>query len=201
MKHGLRTLCLLIYISTGITVIVESIEEESASSTNEGENRAGFDEDFGSCLAGKRYATLECLNRGALTALRSIDRKDDLDLGDVHLERADGHERREVLDWDYDPKDFGSVVRAATELMERRSLRWSLDNVYPGLELRAGPTLNGNGVLEFVVNEKSTVFGDRQTLGPGEQSVFSLSSSPPFLTRVRAISMQIFISVGRSLTC
>lgn len=177
MKHGLRTLCLLIYISTGITVIVESIEEESASSTNEGENRAGFDEGFGSCLAGKRYATLECLNRGALIALRSIDRKDDLDLGDVHLERADGHERREVLDWDYDPKDFGSVVRAATELMERRSLRWSLDNVYPGLELRAGPTLNGNGVLEFVVNEKSTVFGDRQTLGPGEQSVFSLNST------------------------
>ncbi|KAG9428169.1 hypothetical protein HZU67_09571 [Apis mellifera carnica] len=171
-KHGLRrSLCLLIYVSTGIASIVESIEKESA---NGGENRASFEEGFGSCLAGRRYATLECVNRGALIALRSIDRRDDLDFGGVHLERADGQQRREeeeeVLDWDYDPKDFGNVVRAATELMERRSLRWNLDSVYPGLELRAGPTLNGNGVLEFVVNEESTIFGDRQqSLGPGRQ--------------------------------
>lgn len=171
MKHGLRTLCLLIYISTGITVIVESIEGPPISTNEGGDRRAGFDEGFASCLAGKRYATFECVNRGALSALRSIDRKDDLDFGDVHLERADGH-GREALDWDYDPKDFGNVVKAATELMERRSLRWNLDNVYPGLELRAGPTLNGNGILEFVVNEKSTVFGDRQTLGPGEHSIY-----------------------------
>lgn len=176
MNHG--SLCLyLIYISTGLAAIVEELTaEEERILTNEEEDRqAGFGEALGSCLAGKEHAALECVNRGALTALRSIDRNHVLDFGDAHLERADGLHGRELLDWDYDPKDFGNVVRAATKLMERRSLRWNLDNVYPGLELRAGPMLNGNGILEFVVNEKSTIFGDRQALGPGKPSFVSPS--------------------------
>lgn len=130
------------------------------------EDPKSFNEAFGACLARKEFGTLECVNRGALSALQSLNHKDDLDFDEVHLERADGY-GRELLDWDYDPKDFGNIVKAATRLMERRSLKWNLDNLYPGLQLRAGPMLNGNGMLEFVVNERPTTFGDRQA-GAGE---------------------------------
>nr|XP_003705494.1 PREDICTED: uncharacterized protein LOC100879493 [Megachile rotundata] len=128
---------------------------------------ATFNEAFGSCLARKEFGTLECVNRGTLSALQLLNQEDDLDFGEVHLERADGY-GRELLDWDYDPKDFGNIVKAATRLMERRSLKWSLDNVYPGLQLRAGPMLNGNGMLEFVIDERSAGFADRHA-GPGRQ--------------------------------
>ncbi|XP_053976052.1 uncharacterized protein LOC128874914 [Hylaeus volcanicus] len=163
MKRGLGSLCLLVLISTGVTVIMEPTEEPILTN----EDPATFNEAFSSCLSRKEFGTLECVNRGALSTLQSLNHKDDLDFGDVHLERADGY-GRELLDWDYDPKDFGNIVTAATRLMERRSLKWSLDSLYPGLQLRAGPMLNGNGVLEFVLNERATTFGDRQT-GTGRQ--------------------------------
>ncbi|CAK9824550.1 hypothetical protein ANTRET_LOCUS2703 [Anthophora retusa] len=163
MKQELRTLLLLIFVSSGITVIMEPTEETILNN----EDSASFSDTFATCLARKEFGTLECANRGALSALQSFNEKDDLDFGEVHLERADGY-GRELLDWDYDPKDFGNIVKAATRLMERRSLKWNLDNLYPGLQLRAGPMLNGNGMLEFVMNERSTAFGDRQA-GPGRQ--------------------------------
>lgn len=130
------------------------------------EDPASFNEAFGACLSRKEFGTLECVNRGALTALQSLNQKDDLDFGEMHLERADGY-GRELLDWDYDPKDFGNIVKAGTRLMERRSLKWNLNNLYPGLQMRAGPMLNGNGILEFVLDDRAAAFGDRQA-GPGE---------------------------------
>lgn len=162
MKHGLRSSCFLIFISTGITAIMEPTEESILAS----EDPTSFNEAFTACLARKEFGTFECVNRGALSALQSLNHKDDLDFGNVHLERADG-QSRQLLDWDYDPKDFGNIVKATTKLIERRSLKWNLDNLYPGLQLRAGPMLNGNGIMEFVINERATSFGDRQA-GPGE---------------------------------
>ena len=163
MKHGLRGLCLLAFVSTAITVIMESTEESILSN----EDSTSFNEAFGACLARKEFGTLECANRGALSTLQSLNHKDDLEFGNVHLERADG-QSRELLDWDYDPKDFGNIVKATTKLIERRSFKWNLDSVYPGLQLRAGPMLNGNGIMEFVINERATTFGDRQA-GPGKE--------------------------------
>ncbi|KZC11138.1 hypothetical protein WN55_02499 [Dufourea novaeangliae] len=163
MKRELRGLCLLIFVSTGITVIMEPTEDPVLNV----DDPASFTEAFGSCLTRKEFGTLECVNRGALSALQSFNQEDDLEFGEAHLERADGY-GRDLLDWDYDPKDFGSIVTAATRLMERRSLKWNLDNLYPGLQLRAGPMLNGNGILEFVMNDRPTVFADRQA-GPGRQ--------------------------------
>ncbi|XP_076241761.1 uncharacterized protein LOC143183876 [Calliopsis andreniformis] len=161
MKHELRSLCLLVFVSTGITVIMEPTEDPILNN----EDSASFNEAFGACLSRKEYGPLECVNRGALSTLQSMNQNDDLDFGAVHLERADGY-GRELLDWDYDPKDFGNIVKAAARLMERRSLRWNLNNLYPGLEMRAGPMLNGNGVLEFAINDRVAAFSDRQA-GPG----------------------------------
>ncbi|XP_076382682.1 uncharacterized protein LOC143260587 [Megalopta genalis] len=165
MKRELRSFCLLIFVSTGITVLMEPKEEPILNA----EDPASFTEAFGTCLARKEYGTIECVNRGALSALQGLNQNDNLEFGDARLERADGF-GRDLLDWDYDPKDFGSIVKAATRLMERRSLKWNLDNLYPGLQLRAGPMLNGNGMLEFVLNDRQAVFADRQ-FGPGRQMV------------------------------
>ncbi|XP_076758715.1 uncharacterized protein LOC143428026 [Xylocopa sonorina] len=163
MRRELRGMCLLLLVSTGITVILEPTEESILSN----DHPTSFNEAFGACLARKEISTLECVNRGALSALQSFNHEDNLDFGEVHLERADGY-GRELVDWDYDPKDFGNIVKAATKLIERRSFKWNLDKVYPGLQLQAGPMLNGNGILEFVMNERSTAFADRQA-GPGRQ--------------------------------
>ncbi|XP_066581961.1 uncharacterized protein Osi10a [Prorops nasuta] len=156
MKRELRSLLLMISVSFGFSVIMDSkdhpgLDDESVS----------FGEAFGVCISKKEHGTVECVNRGALSALQSLNEKDDLDFGDVRLERAGGY-GRELLDLDYDPSNFGNVVQAAARLMERRNMKWNMDNVYPGLQMRVGPMLNGNGVLEFVLNERSATYSDRQ---------------------------------------
>ncbi|XP_058793721.1 uncharacterized protein LOC131665681 [Phymastichus coffea] len=114
-----------------------------------------FNEALRNCFAKRSYSTFECVNRGALTALQSWNDDECLDFGSVKLERNSG-ESRSLLDLDWDPKDFGNVVRAASRLLERRNMKWDLGNVYPGLQMRVGPTLSaGSGILEFVMDERS----------------------------------------------
>ncbi|CAL1685954.1 unnamed protein product [Lasius platythorax] len=127
-----------------------------------------FNEAFGICLSKKEHGTFECVNRGILSALQSWHDEDTLEFGKMRLDRAEGY-GRDFLDLDYDPKDFGNIVKAAARLMERRNIKWNLDNLYPGLQMRVGPMLNGDGILEFVLNERATSYDDRQTGGPGRQ--------------------------------
>ncbi|KAG7190703.1 hypothetical protein KM043_006780 [Ampulex compressa] len=157
-------LYLLALISTCVPVLIEPNERPKLDQMEE---TTSFGQALGTCLAQKEYGTIECVNRGGLSLLRSLNEKDDLDFGEVHLQRADSRSR-ELLDWDYDPKDFGNVLKAATKLMEHRSMKWSLDNLYPGLQMLAGPTLNGNGVLEFALDERVAAYNDRQE-GTGRQ--------------------------------
>jgi len=158
MESELRFLCLLVLVSTSITVIVEPKEQ----ATLKNEDRYKFDEVFGVCMSRKEHGTLECVNRGILSTLQSLNDKDSLEFGQARLDRAEGYERS-LLDLDYDPKDFRSILKAAATLMERRNLKWNLDNLYPGLLMRVGPMLNGNGVLEFVLDERVASYSDRQT--------------------------------------
>jgi len=159
MESELRYLCLLVLVSTSITVMVEPKEQ----ATLKNEDLYKFDEAFGVCVSRKEHGTLECVNRGILSTLQSLNDKDSLEFGQARLDRAEGYQRN-LLDLDYDPKDFRSILKAATTLMERRNLKWNLDNLYPGLQMRIGPMLNGNGVLEFVLDERVASY--RQT-GPG----------------------------------
>lgn len=161
MKSELLKLCLFVLLSTGITVIMEP--REHVPLEKPGNN---FNEAFGMCLSKKEHGMLECVNRAILSALQSLNDKDSLDFGKVRLDRAEGY-GRDLLDLDYDPKDFGNVVKAAARLMERRNVKWNLDHLYPGLQMRVGPMLNGEGLLEFVLNERTTSsYNDRQA-GPG----------------------------------
>lgn len=161
MKSELLKLCLLVLVSAGITVMMEP---RDVPLDNPGQSY-GFSEAFGMCLSKKEHGTFECTNRAILSALQSLNDKDSLEFGKMRLDRAEGY-GRDLLDLDYDPKDFGNVIKAAIRLMERRNVKWNLDNVYPGLQMRVGPMLNGEGVLEFVLNERTASYGDRQA-GPG----------------------------------
>ncbi|XP_036142166.1 uncharacterized protein LOC118645390 [Monomorium pharaonis] len=163
MKSELRYLCLLVLVSTSFTVITEPKEHV----TLDDEHSYSFNEAFGACSSKKEHGTFECINRGILSALQSLNEKDSLEFGKIRLDRAEGY-GRDLLDLDYDPKDFGNVMKAAARLMERRNIKWNLDNIYPGLQMRIGPMLNGNGILEFILNERVTSYGDRQT-GTGRQ--------------------------------
>lgn len=161
MKSELRYLSLLVLVSTSITVIMEPKEHAAPQNSHD------FGEILGTCLSKREHGTFECVNRGILSTLQSLDNEDSLAFGQARLDRTEGYERT-LLDLDLDPKNFGSVLRAAATLMERRNIKWDLDNVYPGLQMRVGPMLNGNGVLEFVLDERVASYGDRQA-GAGKR--------------------------------
>jgi len=165
MKSKLRYLCLLVLVSKSFTVIMESKEHI----TLDDGHSYSFNEAFGVCLAKKEHGTFECINRGILSTLQSLNDKDSLEFGKMRLDRAEGY-GRDLLDLDYDPKDFGNIVKAAARLMERRNIKWNLNNIYPGLQMRIGPMLNGNGVLEFVLNEREASYDNRQT-GTGNNNI------------------------------
>jgi hypothetical protein len=44
-----------------------------------------------------------------------------------------------------------SLLENAGLVMSHRSLQWDMTRIYPGLQLRIGPSING-GLLEFVVD-------------------------------------------------
>lgn len=157
MKSEMRNVYLLLLLSAGLAVIMET----KSGPDIEAEEPSNFNEAVGICLSKRLYGTLECINRGALSTLEALNEKNDLDFGDMRFERSEG-QARDLLDLDYDPKDFGNVIEAASRLMERRNLRWDLGNWYPGLEMRVGPTLNANGVLEFVMDERVSKLNNRQ---------------------------------------
>lgn len=166
MKRELRDLLLLVCFSSGITVMMDQkLEPDLETDDDAGD----FQSTLATCLAKKIHGVFECVNRGTLSALRSLNDEDIIDFGSTKLERAEG-QSRDLLDLDYDPKDFGNVVQAAARLMERRNLKWDLSGMYPGLQMRVGPMLNGNGVLEFVVDERFSGYSDRQ-LGTGESKM------------------------------
>ncbi|CAB0043824.1 unnamed protein product [Trichogramma brassicae] len=110
------------------------------------------------CFSKRQHSTLECLNRGALTAIESWNDDQCLDFGNVQLLKAENQgegRAANLLDLDWDPKDFGNVLRAASRMLERRNVKWDLGYIYPGLQMRVGPTLSTeNGVLEFVMDER-----------------------------------------------
>jgi hypothetical protein len=46
--------------------------------------------------------------------------------------------------------------------VSQRSVQWSMDRLYPGLQMRIGPGING-GLLEFIV-DPSLVYDERSHL-------------------------------------
>ncbi|XP_014212824.1 uncharacterized protein LOC106642527 [Copidosoma floridanum] len=170
MKTLFRNFYTLACISSVLTVIMDpgskDDPQEAPPEHLQSEDPRTFNEALRTCFAKRSHGTLECINRGALSTLQAWNDDECLDFGSVKLERSEGQSRN-ILDLDWDPKDFGNVVKAASRLMERRNMRWDLSGVYPGLQMRVGPTLSaGNGLLEFVVDERTGLYHNRQ-LGTG----------------------------------
>lgn len=158
---------ILICVSSCISVVMEPSPVTNESNINESnDNIDNIPGAIAYCLAKKKSLSFDCINEGSLSVLRSMNDKDHLDFGNIILDRSES-ESRDLLDLDYNPKDFNNVIKAAARLMERRNMKWDLNNIYPGLQMKVGPMLNGNGILEFVVDERIAGYSNRQ-LGPGK---------------------------------
>ncbi|XP_074100570.1 uncharacterized protein LOC141528421 [Cotesia typhae] len=179
---------LSIYIPTVITVIMEpkdkNISENSDTNSNPNPNfgsknnrnhdnvEGSFSRVFTQCMDKKVHGTLECFNEGSFSVLRSMNDDNRLDFGDVRLDKSES-EARDLMDLDYDPKEFSNVVKAAARMMERRNMKWDLGYFYPGLMMKVGPALNSNGMLEFALDERAAGHSNRQ-LGPGRMIMKSV---------------------------
>lgn len=179
MRNSLRNVYFLAFATTALTVIMDPNESSESQRHLPPENLQteeprSFNEALRTCFAKHSYSTWECMNRGALSSLQSWNDDDCLDFGNVKLERSEG-QSRDILDLDWDPKDFGNVVRAASRLIERRNMKWDLGNLYPGLQMRVGPTLSaGSGMLEFVMDERSSSHYHNRQVGTGEYILFRM---------------------------
>ncbi|XP_044019078.1 uncharacterized protein LOC122859515 [Aphidius gifuensis] len=192
MKKNLQKVIFFICISSGITVILERQDKLNEPDFQADNYNKKFSQEFGNCLADKVHGTFECFNRGSLSVLQSLNDIDHLDFGNIKMDRSDSIDERNLLDLDYDPQDFGNVVKAAGRLVERRNFQWDLSNIYPGLLMHVGPMINGNGVLEFILDEKAAKYTDRR-IGMGRMLMrnlvlpfllgfnFSLSSLIPLI--------------------
>ena len=47
---------------------------------------------------------------------------------------------------------FRGILDSASTLVKQRALQWDMGIIYPGLQLRVGPTFDANGVLEFALD-------------------------------------------------
>lgn len=63
------------------------------------------------------------------------------------------------------PYNIGAVIEAASSLLSRRTFCWDMGLLYPGLQMRIGPTYTGRGIIDFIVNPKRKF--DERSLGFG----------------------------------
>uniref|UniRef100_A0A2S2Q711 Uncharacterized protein n=1 Tax=Sipha flava TaxID=143950 RepID=A0A2S2Q711_9HEMI len=77
------------------------------------------------------------------------------------------------------PYNIGAVVEAASSLLSRRTFCWDMSALYPGLQMRIGPTFNGRGMIDFVVDQRKQL--DERSFGYGHM-IFKRSFLPNLLT-------------------
>ncbi|XP_063229008.1 uncharacterized protein LOC134534464 [Bacillus rossius redtenbacheri] len=118
---------------------------------------------------GAAASLLPCLNEGAVSGLARADSEDVVRVADgVSLDlEDDGDEKstRTVLSLDKDPTHYRTAMGVLSTFLSRRSLRWDLGVIYPGLHLKVGSTPVG-GVMEFRLDRRLPAFEERR-LGTG----------------------------------
>ncbi|XP_034254358.1 uncharacterized protein LOC117653094 [Thrips palmi] len=138
-----------------------------------------FSDAFFQCYAdakqrdGDAASTLPCVGEGARVGLESFFSKrnlllsEGLSLVQEDAEAGEGRETPLPFPQELPPLFDGhqrSVIDSAAAYLSARALRWDMSGLYPGLIMRVGPTLSGNGWLEFVL-EPRRVYTNRE-LGP-----------------------------------
>jgi hypothetical protein len=132
----------------------------------------GFSYAFQHCLrneAGHSIGNvLPCFNKGALAGLMEADERDTVEIsnGVALIKDIRDQSQRTILSPHVDATDYRNVLEATAELIGRRSLRWDMSAIHPGLFMRVGPAISGAGVLEFVMERGYSTHNDR-TAGTG----------------------------------
>jgi hypothetical protein len=154
---------------TGICDAVVMPQDEDFP--DEGPNY-GFSYAFQHCLrheAGQSVGNvLPCFNKGAFAGLMEADEQGAVEIskGVTLIKDMEDTSQRTIFSPHVDPTDYRNVLEATAELIGRRSLRWDMSVIHPGLFMRVGPTISGAGVLEFLMERGYTTHNDR-TVGAG----------------------------------
>lgn len=48
--------------------------------------------------------------------------------------------------------NYRGILEGANAIMSKRSMEWDMSTIHPGLILRIGPSSNGPGLLEFIMD-------------------------------------------------
>ncbi|XP_003244008.1 uncharacterized protein LOC100575455 [Acyrthosiphon pisum] len=145
-----------------------------------------------SCLAGAD-PFLPCINEQAMAAIEQTESRDSvlLDSG-LEISRRPGTESfaapRGVYSLGDNPYNVGAVIEAASSLLSRRTFCWDMSLLYPGLQMRIGPTYTGRGIIDFIVDPRRK-FDDR-SLGYGHM-IFKRSLLPNVLATQISIASVI----------
>jgi hypothetical protein len=132
----------------------------------------GFSYTFQHCLRNEADHSigkvLPCFNKGAFAGLMEADERDSVEIsnGVTLIKDMKTQSQRTIISPHMDHTDYRNVLEATAELIARRSLRWDMSVIHPGLVMRVGPTITGAGVLEFVLERGYSPHNDR-TLGTG----------------------------------
>lgn len=132
----------------------------------------GFSYTFQHCMreeSGHSFGDLiPCFNKGALAGLVNVDGRDSVEItnGVTLIKDMNDKTHKTIVSPDIDPTDYRNILEATAELVGKRSLRWDMSAIYPGLFMKIGPTINGAGVLEFVMEHGYPTYNDR-TVGTG----------------------------------
>ncbi|XP_055903212.1 uncharacterized protein LOC129939268 [Eupeodes corollae] len=96
----------------------------------------------------------ECVGRTAISFLQSFNEHDNFSIfTDLIAEKDENVASRSIVNFlDQDPVDFRGILESAGTLVSERSLQWRLDNIYPGLMFKIGPSADSNSVAEFVMD-------------------------------------------------
>lgn len=65
---------------------------------------------------------------------------------------------------------FRGILDGMSNVVAARSMKWDLDMVYPGLQMRVGPYHGMNGVLEFVLDPEQDVDSSRKAFYASDSS-------------------------------
>ena len=132
----------------------------------------GFSYAFQHCLRSEGRPSVgdlfPCFNKGALAGLLNVDERDSVEItnGVTLIKDMKDKTLKTIVSPDIDPTDYRNILEATAELVGKRSLRWDMSVIYPGLFMKIGPTINGAGVLEFVMEQGYATHNDR-TVGTG----------------------------------
>ncbi|XP_055383040.1 uncharacterized protein LOC129613119 [Condylostylus longicornis] len=129
------------------------------------EKRLNFDyhqifdpNEFGYCIRdanpGKSSSNIkECVGHQMLNFLQNIEDAENFTLiKGLKIVKDEKAERSVANVLDQDPVDFRGILENAGVIISNRALQWDLNGIYPGLQLRIGPSADTTSVLEFALD-------------------------------------------------